>query len=414
VKWTTVTNDEGFYIVGSLSPGLYRLILQKHGYRTVIKPGLELRVQDIFALNFEMHIGAADTSVTEQEGAPLLQADTATLGQTIDRNLLSELPMLTRDPHDFVRVLAGASPTENVRSPALQGNISPSRRGLGYAINGQRAESANFLFDGADANSNPVTTRPGQMIPVEAVREYRVLTNGFTAEYGRNSGFVANLVTRSGTNEWHGSLYEYVLNSALGANSFDNNANSRRKPVYHRHQPGGSLGGPIMLDKAFFFGALESVIVRSWGETSYQVSPMGEIIDISAPETQAVFRKYTGATSLPIASVSRREIVRPFGGGALRTVPFTGNANPRVPMDKGAGNPQDTYVGIARLDYAVSSRTMLNGRYAYQRTNYQSFPRQQYTQQYTLETDLLPLVRNHNSTAGLTRSGPQMSSPSLA
>src|SRR5262245_1112094 len=225
VLFPTQTNDEGLYRISNLPPGLYRVLLQKHGFEPVVKPGVELHVQDIIALNFEMQIGSEAVSITEQEGAPLLQSDTATLGQTIESRLITELPSLTRNPHDFLTLAAGAAayvskaprpglaratggdglPVDGARS---EGVILAA--GVGFAVNGQRPESVNFLIDGADSNANPATTAPGQVVPIEAVREYRILSNGFTAEYGRNTGFISNLVTRSGTNEFHGSLYEYV------------------------------------------------------------------------------------------------------------------------------------------------------------------------------------------------------------
>src|SRR5690349_17123104 len=102
VKVSTQTNDEGIYRILQLPPGTYRIVLQKHGFRTIVKPGIELRVEDIIALNFEMQIGSVDESITVEEGAPLIQAENGTLSQTIDRNVMAELPTLTRNPYDFV------------------------------------------------------------------------------------------------------------------------------------------------------------------------------------------------------------------------------------------------------------------------------------------------------------------------
>jgi carboxypeptidase family protein len=385
LRFLAHTNEEGLYNIRNLSPGIYRLILQKHGFRSVIKPGVELRVQDIFALNFEMRIGSEAESVTEDEGAPLLQAETATVGQTIDRRMVAELPTLTRNPHDFVGLSAGA-----VAVPNRTGG------GVGFAINGQRSESANFLLDGSDSNTNPATTKPGQIIPYDAVREYRVLTNSVTAEYGRNAGFVSNLVTRSGSNELHGSLYDFVRNSALAANSFENNAYGRRKPTFNRHETGGSLGGPIVTDKIFFFGAAESILVRSWGSTTFRV-PTPELVAISSPATKAIFNKY------PLPADLRRggsvSAVTPFGGGPPVTVPLVATVSRRSPVDTGAGPPQNTIVGLARIDYAVSPQTMLTARYALQHGN-EFAPA---TQAYSPQLDQPVLTRNHHGTLNLTR-----------
>src|SRR5262245_45854964 len=258
LKFSTETSDEGLYSITNLPPGVYRLQLLKHGFVTIIKPGLELRVQDIIALNFQMQIGSTSESITEREGAPQLQGETATVGQTVDRNMLTELPTLFRRTYFSVT----ASPGSGVfaREPTPVGHTYGA--GLGFVVNGQRPESGSFLIDGADSNSNPANTSPAQMLPYEAVREYRILTNAFTAEYGRNTGFISNLVTKSGTNEFHGSLFNYIHNSALAANSFDRNARGQEKDLANHIELGGSVGGPIVPDRAFFFASLESILVR--------------------------------------------------------------------------------------------------------------------------------------------------------
>jgi hypothetical protein len=157
VRITTVTNEEGLYRIPQLQPGTYRLVFQKHGFQTIVKPGLELRVDDIIQLNFEMQIGSVEQSVTVEEGVPLVQAETGTLSKVIDRKVMSELPTLTRNPYDFVALSAGAVPALNAAG-----------RGVGIAINGQRAEAASFLLDGSD-NTDAPSTNPGQAVPNEAV-----------------------------------------------------------------------------------------------------------------------------------------------------------------------------------------------------------------------------------------------------
>jgi hypothetical protein len=384
-RFSTRTNDEGLYRLPNIPPGMYRFVLEKHGFRTMIKPGLELRVQDIFALNFEMQIGSAAESITMEDGAPMLQAETATAGQTIARNAIEELPTLTRNPYDFIGLISGAVPA-----------LNSFGKGVGYAVNGQRSESASFLLDGTDDNTNPDRNNPGQTVPNEAVREYRVLTNGFTAEYGRSAGFIANLVTKSGTNEFHGSLYDYSRNSALAANSFENNALGKPKNSFNAHHAGGSLGGAVVADTAFFFVALESVFVRSSDSRSYYV-PTRELIGVSSPATQAIFRQYPIPSNLSAIDVLKRT-VRPFGADTTVTIPAFALATRRGPLDTGAGQPENTVLGMARLDYAPGSRTTATGRYEFQRTNQFSTIRQPYTP----DLDQAASTRNHNVTMNIT------------
>src|ERR1051326_3578186 len=285
IKSSTSTNEEGLFRVYDLQPGNYRILIARHGFKNIIKSGVELHVQDIIAINFEMQIGSASESITVEEGAPLIQAETATVEQIIDRNIIAELPTLTRNPYDFVGLSAGTVPSLNHGQDASHPGV-----GVNYAINGQRPESANFLLDGSD-NVNPDTSTPAQTVPNDAIREYRVMTNGFSAEYGRNAGFVANLVTKGGTNEVHDSAHDYWRNSLLARNSFENNSRGFPRAVFNRHQPGATLGGPIVRDRAFFFGSFESTVVRSSDSRTFFV-PSPELLSNSAPATQAIFRKY--------------------------------------------------------------------------------------------------------------------------
>ena len=150
---------------------------------------------------------------------------------------MTELPSLTRNPYDFVGVSSGATPAS-------------VRRGIGFALNGQRAESGGFLLDGSD-NNDPYNSGPGQIVPLDAVQEYRLLTNNFTAEYGRNAGFIANAITKSGVNEFHGNAYYFLRNSKLAANTFENNSRSLPRPVFNRQQLGARWVGPFTGTRSF-------------------------------------------------------------------------------------------------------------------------------------------------------------------
>ena len=151
------TNKDGLYRIPSLSPGHYRVIVRMFGFRTIVKPGIRLHVQDVIALNFSMQIGSVIASVTEEEGAPLIQAETAMQSTTVNQFTLTELPSLTRNPYDFVALSGGAAPASVLR-------------GIGFSINGQRSESGSFLLDGSD-NNEPYNSGPGQIVPLDAVQE---------------------------------------------------------------------------------------------------------------------------------------------------------------------------------------------------------------------------------------------------
>ena len=248
----TKTNHLGLYRIPNLPPGYYRVIVRMFGFRTMVKPGLKLHVQDVIGLNFSMQLGSAIASITQEEGVPLVQAETGMQSATVNQLAITNLPSLTRNPYDFVALSAGAAPT--------------GTPGAGFALNGQRAESGSFLLDGSD-NNDSYNSGPGQIVPLDVVEEYRLMTHNFTAEYGRNTGFIANVVTKSGTNEFHGAAYYFNRNSALAANTYENNARGIPRPVFNRHQLGGAVGGPILRDKLFFYAARRTHSGAQFGDT---------------------------------------------------------------------------------------------------------------------------------------------------
>ncbi|MCL6546854.1 MAG: carboxypeptidase regulatory-like domain-containing protein, partial [Bryobacteraceae bacterium] len=215
---STVSNDAGIYLFPGVLPGDYELTTEAAGFakssqNVVVTVGARVGV------DVRLEVGRPETVIQVTETAGQVNVETQTLSTVISRQSLADLPTLTRNPYDLV---------------ATSGNISggdPSGRGVGYAINGQRSSSTNILLDGS-ANNDEFTATPGQYVPLDSVQEFSLLKSNFTAEYGRATGGVVNVATRSGTSEFHGSLYEYNRVSRLAANSFDNNANGLPKSVF--------------------------------------------------------------------------------------------------------------------------------------------------------------------------------------
>jgi hypothetical protein len=389
------TNRDGLYSLPNLPPGTYRVVVSKLGMRTVVKPGVELHVQDIVALNFSMQAGSVIESVTVPAGAPLIHIEDAMLGAIIGQRAIAELPSLTRNPYDFVVLGAGATSTG-------------VERGIGFAVNGQRAESGSFLLDGSD-NNDAFASGPGQAVPLDAVREYRVQTSNFTAEYGRNAGFIANVVTRGGGNDIHGDAYQYIRNSAFASNTFQNNALGLPKPVFNRHQFGAQLAGPVRKNKMFFFFAAEPILVRSANAVPFYV-PTPQLLSVSSPGTQALFRRYLLPAGLSNSDVLFRQVC-PYGaacnsgnpgnrGAAASQVslPAFAMVSRTGPIDAGAGTPQNTYLMMGRVDYILDSSTTLSGRYAFQDADRLAVVSQPYSPQLDRST----LARNQNSALTLT------------
>ena len=386
----TKTNNLGLYRLPNLPPGYYRLIIRLVGFRTIVKPEIELHVQDVIALNFSMQVGSIITSVTEREGIPIIQAESATLGTTVGPEIMTELPSLTRNPYDFVALTAGATPAS-------------VKRGIGFVLNGQRAESGSFLLDGSD-NNDSYNSGPGQIIPLDAVQEYRLLTNNFTAEYGRNTGFIANAVTKTGVNEFHGTAYYFLRNSKLAANTFENKSRLFKRPVFNRRQFGGTIGGPLFRDKLFFFGAFEPILVRSTAAISYYV-PTPQLLAVSSPGTNTLFKNFPLPTDLSRTDVSTRTVC-PFGrpcgskiGSGFVTIPAFASTSRTGPIDAGAGEPQNTYLSSTRLDYSINPKVTLNLRYSFQ--NMDQFPT--VSQPYSPLLDQPMYLKNQNISLNLTK-----------
>jgi hypothetical protein len=324
------------------------------------------------------------------ESGVAVKTESAGLGHAITARQLSDLPSLTRNPYDFIALMAGANPTRD-------------GRGVGFAVNGQRSVSGNFLLDGGEDNDTFLAA-PAQSVPLDSIAEVNVQTGHYTAEYGRNSGFIANVLTKEGGNHLHGSLYDYFRTSSLAANSFGNNARDLPRPVFNRHQFGGALGGPIRKGGLSFFFSVEPILVRSTGSNVFRV-PTPQLLAISSPGTQAIFQRYPLPYDLSSTDVTTI-VVCPFGvscdpktHAGFVTLPGFASTTRAGPQDAGAGPPQNTILSTARLDWAVDARTQLFGRYAFQ--NDKQLPT--VNQPYSSLLDQSTLLRNQNVTLNLIR-----------
>lgn len=368
----TASDDHGAFIVTNLLPARYSVMTEAPGFakleqQVALPPGGRV------ALDLKLQVGKVSETVEVSATSVAINTENQTVGQLITSNDITNLPLLTRNPYDLV---GGAA---NVSSAADAGL---TMRGAGYNMNGLRAAGTNILLDGA-ANNDEFTASVGQTIPLDSVQEINVLTNNFTAEYGRASAGVVNVTTKSGTNDFHGTAYEFGRYSALAANTFDNNARGIAKPGFTRNQFGYSVGGPIMKDKLFFFQSTEWLRVRSSATQIINV-PTPQLIATANSNTQQFFsafgtlrsnfvqlKTYTrdqlaavGVTACPPAP-STCDTEFPVGS----TTPMFAQGQYSVPADSGAGSPQNTYYVVGRADWNINSQTQLYGRYALEKGN---------------------------------------------
>jgi outer membrane receptor protein involved in Fe transport len=368
----TASDDHGAFMVTNLLPARYFVMAEAQGFAK-LEQQVNLPPGGRIALELKLQVGKMSETVEVSAAAVAVNTENQTVGQLITSNDITNLPLLTRNPYDLVGGVA------NVSSAADAGL---TMRGAGYNINGLRSAGTNILLDGA-ANNDEFTASVGQTVPLDSVQEINVLTNNFTAEYGRASAGVINVTTKSGTNDFHGTAYEFGRYSALATNTFDNNARGIAKPGFTRNQFGYSVGGPIKKDKLFFFQSTEWLRVRSSATAIVNV-PTPQLIAAATPNTQQFFsafgklrsnfiqlKTYTrdqlaaaGITACPPAP-STCDTDFPVGS----TTPMFAQGQYSVPADSGAGSPQNTYYVVGRADWNIASKTQLYGRYALEKGN---------------------------------------------
>ncbi len=265
----TVTNDQGIYRVPSLQPGIYRMTLDKDGFKSVVKSGVELHVQDVASINFELQIGSVNETVTVQAGGLVINTTDATVSTVVDRQFAENLPMNGRSFQSLIELTPGVVLT----APNAQD-------GGQFSVNGQRPSSNYWMVDGVSANVGATATVfPGNgsagalpslsalggtnsLVSVDAMQEFRVLTSTYAPEFGREPGGQISIATRSGTNQFHGTAFDYLRNDVLDANDWFADSAGLGKPRERQNDFGGTLGGPIIKDKTFFFFSYEGLRLR--------------------------------------------------------------------------------------------------------------------------------------------------------
>lgn len=269
---TTVSGGDGSYRMPALPVGNYSVRVEHPGFQADVRSGLTLTVSQEVVANFALQVGAMAQTVSVTADAPLVNTTTGSLGGLVNEQKVAELPLNGRNFIDLTLLQTGVALDKN------HTGTGPAS-GTWYSSNGAPPRSNTFLLDGAimgNAYAASAGSVSGSSLGIEGIREYRVVTNFFSAEYGLTMGSQMLIVTKGGTNSFHGSLFEYLRNSALDArNFFDYKtvAIRRRLPEYQRNQFGGSLGGPLKKDKTFFFATYEGLRQRLGVTTVDDVIP---------------------------------------------------------------------------------------------------------------------------------------------
>ncbi|MGA7358881.1 MAG: carboxypeptidase regulatory-like domain-containing protein [Candidatus Sulfotelmatobacter sp.] len=271
-----LTNDSGDYTFVNVVPGTYTVQFELTGFKKNVQKSVIVDVNQVVTLNSTLQIGGSQETVDVTSEAPQVDTTSTQLGAVINDRSVNELPLNTRDTYQFLQLQPGVQAQLGSSGSLFFGSDDPGS----VSVNGGRTRANNFSVNGGDANDQFVNTPTIEPTP-DAVEEFRVITNTFDAEYGRNSGSVVNVITKSGTNQFHGNVYEYFRNTILDAKGYPDPFT----PQLNQNQFGGTFGGPIKKDRTFFFLSFEGRRIRA-GQTGQLVAvPTGRPASGTAPAT---------------------------------------------------------------------------------------------------------------------------------
>jgi hypothetical protein len=345
-RYETATNDSGEYYLANLPPSSYRIEVEKTGFKKLIKPDVILHVQDASEINFEMTLGSASESVTVEGGAPLLNTESVTVSTVINRTFIDDLPLNGRSFQTLIMLTPGVVVTATAFDDQGQ-----------FSANGQRADANYFTVDGVSANFGvtsyfPLVQAAGGALPaltvsggtnslvsVDALQEFRVQASSFAPEFGRTPGGQISIVTRSGTNRFHGTLFEYFRNDVLDADDWFVNYDHLPKPEERQNDFGGVFGGPIIKDKTFFFFSYEGLRLR-------QPSTQESVVPDSPSRQQAPAAMQPYLNAFPVANGAE------VGAGLAQ-------------FNASYSNPSSLDAYSIRVDQVVNSKTALFARCSY-------------------------------------------------
>lgn len=372
------TNVSGIYTVLLLQPGTYSVNVQAAGFRTVSRSGVQLEVAQTAQLDFSLEVGATAESLTVTDTAPLLDSGSNAIGGVVAQDKIEDLPMLGRNSNALMTLVPGVRATrQTLVNPVLESHYQF------FSINGSRPNQSQFMLDGGN-NTNLTFNGPEYSPQVEEVREFRIQTSNFSAEYANSGGGVINVVSKSGTNSLHGSLFEYFRNDVLAANDFFSNAAGRARPSLRYNQFGGTVGGPIIKNRTFFFFSYEGLrqgiptVVTTSVPTALQRA--GDFSQTLANNGQLV-AIYDPSTTRPDPNNPGQYLRSPFPGNRIpsdRIDPVAAKIQTYYPAPTSAGSPNtglnnfffsgaarratDNYSG--RVDHQLNASTMLMGRFS--------------------------------------------------
>ncbi|MGC1976387.1 MAG: TonB-dependent receptor, partial [Candidatus Sulfotelmatobacter sp.] len=256
-KFTTTSNDEGRYLFVSIPPGVYSVTAETQGFEKTVRTHIKLNVSENATANLTLKVASASQKIEVTAQTQSIATEDAVTGQVVDRRFINDLPLIDRNVMDLTYLAPGVTDVDDQ---------CPNCGGTNFVSNGSRGASADILSDGASITNfepNGGVTQAVYVPSPEAVEEFKVQQSNFSAEYGFSGASIINMITRSGTNTFHGSVYDFVRNTITDANDWFNNRYGVPIPPVHRHDFGGTIGGPILKNKTFFFFDWDGTLASS-------------------------------------------------------------------------------------------------------------------------------------------------------
>ena len=395
----TVTSDEsGRYRVPLLQPGRYEVNAQLSGFQTMVRSGITVTVGQEALVNMQLAIGNVAESITVEAAAPLVETTTGTISHVVSEQQLGSLPLNGRDFSQLALLQPGVIMS---RSSVQTSNVG---QGIKISVAGSRPSQNLFTLDGTaynDALNNTPASANGVMTGVETIKEFRVVTNAMSAEYGRAGGGVFNVVTKSGTNLFTGSIFEFFRDDSLDEkNYFDD-----EKLDFRRNQFGGSLGGPLVRNRTFFFSSYEGLREHKG------ITQVATVLDDNArrgilPGRAPIAIPATVQPFISLYPVANGDLIRDSAGNPTGLAEYRGVLNRRSNQD----------FAMVRLDHTLSDASSVFGRYLFDSSerdepvNYAEWPNQSLNTKHVLTVEQRQIFRPtvvNELRAGFNRSSPR-------
>lgn len=386
---TALTNERGEYNIPTVPIGTYSVTAVMPGFKTQERQRFEVQVDQRVRIDFTLEIGAVSEKVLVTEEAPLVQASSASLGSVVDNRKIAQLPLNSRDFEKLALLVPGATPPQVGSGNQYRG---------GMTIAGQQERANNFSYDGTNITSPNVFTY-SYKLSVDEIQEFKVLPNSYDAQSGRGQGGMIVVTSKSGTNEFHGGLFEFIRNDVFDARNFFN-AEGTPKPPIRRNQFGGNLGGPIARNKTFFFYNFEGLI-RHDSDTRVATVPSIEMRRGDFSGLPSPIRDPQTGQPFP-GNIIPAQRIHPFGATMMSwyPLPMTAGATNRNLISAPKGSDDSTQ-NTLRLDHTLSAKDNVFARYSrYFDTLVDPF--NQYTGFSNIAFPRLDIQHNHAATLSYT------------